>query len=164
MDLNEDGEVVLATESDREFEQPTPEGKKINTGENGIKKSSVDGNIKEIHNGGKAAAPNESVETKITATQDISQEIVEPRRSLKPKKQQGGNSNNHRTNGSLGSDVFANMDLKTCQLEGHHHDICSVDMHGKYIVSAGYGISVCFEIYKYVAIYELLTPLTTIHF
>ena len=61
-----------------------------------------------------------------------------PRRSSRlNKKQQRGPAPTTTTNKNGTTDVFSSMDLKTCQLEGHHHDICSVDMHGKYVVSVG---------------------------
>ena len=66
-----------------------------------------------------------------------------PRRSsrLNKKQQRRPATTTTTTNKNGTSDVFSNMDLKTCQLEGHHHDICSVDMHGKHVVSVGYNIS-----------------------
>ena len=72
-----------------------------------------------------------------------------PRRSsrLNKKQQRRPATTTTTTNKNGTSDVFSNMDLKTCQLEGHHHDICSVDMHGKYVVSVGYNISSFFYIF-----------------
>ena len=35
------------------------------------------------------------------------------------------------------SEMFKDMNLKTFSLEGHHHDVCSVDMFKTFIASGG---------------------------
>ena len=95
-------------------------------------------------------------ETETTAQQ-------QPRRSSRlNKKQQHGPANTATTNRNGTADVFSNMDLKTCQLEGHHHDICSVDMHGKYIVSVGYDCN-CFVFLPKLKISEFSIAQISIH-
>lgn len=36
------------------------------------------------------------------------------------------------------SNLFKDMNFKVSLLEGHHHDVCAVDFHDKFVVSGGY--------------------------
>ena len=53
-----------------------------------------------------------------------------PTREKKPRKVPSTNTINRHQ-------LFQDMNLKTNVLEGHHHDICSVDMYDKFVVSGG---------------------------
>ena len=139
--MNENGDVVLTTESDQE----------ISNGDVENGHSSAESETEEQLNGDVKTGEEEKVENEVVEPQgtegvkeevsmdtteetpspkpeETKEEVIEtkPRRSTRIKKAKKVNSN-----------LFVEMNLKTNLLEGHHHDVCSVDMFGKFILSAG---------------------------
>eukprot|EP00111_Clytia_hemisphaerica_P005603 TCONS_00016262-protein len=139
--MNGNGDVVLTTESDNEITNGAVE--------NGH--SSAESETEEQLNGDAQTGEGEKVENEVAEPQEpegVQEEVametaeetpspkpeetkeevieVKPRRSTRIKKAK-----------KVNSDLFVEMNLKTNLLEGHHHDVCSVDMFGKFILSAG---------------------------
>lgn len=122
-ELDQDDEVVLTSESDREVDPSETPEKAVSYHDDDTGKSGEIMDVQRTH----SEAPTVGGDGN-TPSATPSEQQQQPRRSTRIKKQQRTTNNGN---------VFANMELKTRLLEGHHHDVCSVDMHGKYVISAG---------------------------
>lgn len=151
--INENGDVVLTTGSDREMDVPTPEGSmspaESDAEQNGHAEAEEENEIIEEKSteevtekdqqmeveGNAEESPATNGETEqVEEVEDKEEEVVEPEVESKPRR----STRTKKTKAKpFNPDLFVDMNLKTSLLEGHHHDVCSVDMHGKFIVSAG---------------------------
>jgi len=87
--------------------------------------------IEQVKDETQQIADQEITETKTTTTSTT----ATSRQSTREKKPQRNHKEEVIT--ARGQQFFQDMNLKTSVLEGHHHDVCTVDMFDKFIVSGG---------------------------